>query len=113
MREIKFRAKESSTEKWWVGSLNPQAGEINLPVFFANLYSSNNFDIETLGEYTGLKDKNGKEIYEGDIVKYNQFVGEVVWDFSGLMLKVNNIIYAIWRGCEVIGNIYENEDLIK
>lgn len=74
--------------------------------------------------YTGLKDKNGKEIYEGDIVrdevaeeKYSLFepaIFTVEWVEMGFLLRDKS--GTIWdyslRGMEVIGNIYENPELI-
>lgn len=69
-------------------------------------------------QYTGLKDKNGKEIYEGDIVRsYNEF-GEA---FAVLSVVEYDEQYAKYRGVdiecldyeEVIGNIYENPELLE
>ena len=71
-----------------------------------------------LMQYTGLKDKNGKEIYEGDVVKcssgcphqvvwQHDFFGMPMWYLSGL-----NEGYAWTETEEVIGNIYENPELL-
>jgi uncharacterized phage protein (TIGR01671 family) len=114
MRDIKFRGL-GIDGKWWFGESRP-SGErhVNLATFFANLHAGA-IRPETVGEWTGLHDKNGKEIYEGDIVVDN--IGHYllptevelnwVWihDFIEYSLSGNNL--------EVIGNIWENPELLR
>ena len=104
-REIKFRGL-GVDGKWWYGETKPEGeNHINLAAFFANLHAGV-IRPETVGEYTGLHDKNGREIYEGDIVTHqpNEHAGlhkvAVTWlDHSACFWPLGAI--------EVIGNIYE------
>lgn len=111
-REIKFRAWDISDKDKGAYMLGPY-----------NLTDSifNNKDIRSmiLMQYTGLKDKNGKEIYEGDILKEH---GIVAWNdeghrWSAIDLKWNDRkewhdLDYLTSPFEIIGNIYENPELI-
>lgn len=123
MRELKFRAWDKVFKCWLQAFMIAEDGRVSEP-----LGGKDWTDQVEIMQYTGLKDKNGKEIYEGDIYqvaknkKYEvQFIteeqyGEVVCGFGlyskdlgyGFILDT----YAIKEG-EVIGNIYENKELLK
>lgn len=88
------------------------------------------FDEIELMQFTGIKDKNGKEIYDGDIVKFSDcdddvYVTPVVWDknyacfgvsFSGkypISFDYLEEFYTELKDIEVVGNIYENPELLE
>ena len=125
MREIKFRGKTEEMNRWWTyGNLvicdngDYQIG--NCPRY-GDIYYRNKVFKETVGQYTGLHDKNGKEIYEGDIVK-SFFVdtdeaGNEIYKYYIIEVKYDEVLcsYKIdkFMNLEVIGNIYENKELLN
>jgi uncharacterized phage protein (TIGR01671 family) len=107
MREIKFRAWDTVVDKM------DYAGECTVSIdFFGRTFDDGetpprHIDYRTkLMQYTGLKDKNGKEIYEGDIIETPVGNREVKWLSVGWSLLTAG-------DTKVIGNIYENPELLK
>ena len=123
MREIKFRAWDNENKCWYKPIHEAYAGNLYelLITFNGDLiaHTMNGLDHESLWperyvlmQYTGLKDKNGKEIYEGDILQmyeYPPFVMEWVISHSG----VGWTLFAPKHEVKVIGNIYENPELLS
>lgn len=119
-REIKFRGKRIDNKKWVYGFL---ADEDYINDIDSIDLSSIEVDIDTVGQFTGLFDKNGKEIYEGDIIKGFDITIEVWYSedracFIAEMKEPQNDMMDILGGydterMEIIGNIYDNPNLIK
>jgi hypothetical protein len=106
MREIKFRAWDGKRilDDFYVSCRSGKA-EVRGEVFDW-----------TLMQYTGLKDKNGKEIYEGDVVRWSGKVYLIEWHdkVAGFVMQNNGIERPdVEFESEVIGNIYESPNLLN
>lgn len=143
MREIKFRAKHG--KEWVYGDLHLLS---KMPHIHTDPFTKKSINIETICQYTGFKDNNGKEIYEGDIIRdfhsfyfsgdftkkirgaydvtqdkdepipvvsyYRNYAVE--WGKRGSYILRNgsdqHLLCTRFRGVEVIGNIYDNPELL-
>ena len=132
MRTIKFRGKRLDNGVWLYGSLlvshfkDDKKERYFITQFSGNYTFEHEVDPNTVGQFTGMKDKNGKEIYEGDIIEYRGMHYVIVF-WSGMFYasveECNKDIYGgfpLW-GCldedheiaRVIGNIHDNPELTK
>lgn len=124
MREIKFRAWDRFKQRWSNYKINDDTVyfmDKNTGVWYGS-YNKRYKDFNLM-QYTELKDMRGKEIYEGDILldgnnkkpykvifENGSFRAEFEGDFEEYSF---DLIDVIAQGCEVVGNIYENPELIK
>lgn len=120
MREIKFRAWDSNANEMYqdVGTLPMSADHYSRIAGDGLAYRHDNPKIELM-QYTGLKDRNGVEIYEGDFGtgidrNGNPFSGVVFWKDGGFRIKTHDSKHGepLFFFKEVIGNIYENPELL-
>lgn len=124
-REIKFRGKSISTGKWLYGCLlkNEEGKFAVVKPFKVNMdneCSCCEVEEETIGQFTGLYDRNQKPIYEGDIVQWEECVADYTFitqktevfysENSASFEPLNEFNYCDF---EVIGNIHDNKDLLN
>ena len=130
MREILFRGQSPFTKKWHEGLLAHNMDNDN--GLYEGWYISNSFgrpyayrvDPETVGQYTGLKDKNGVKVFEGDVVRYLNSIesgnGVVIFDACAFLFNWIDIdetdsllrYFQCSKELEVIGNIHDNPELM-
>ena len=129
MREILFRGKRLDNGVWITGAYHPAGGRhFIFPLALATDTSRIKVVPETVGQFTGLLDKNGQRIFEGDVLRgewfpdYNipeQYTFVVKWHETGwaveekpyppeLLLDEKHL-----DGCEIIGNIHDHPELLE
>ena len=135
MREILFRGKRADNGEWFYGyytNARYYLDKKEMHIIFeqdVEVYPHSEFAggeeviPETVGQYTGLTDKNGRKIFEGDIVRYGDTIHRVVFEqrngtaYFGLVYSSFETLpfghYQDLKQIKVIGNIYDNPELLE
>ena len=132
MREILFRGKRKDNGKWVYGNYAVTDNNEKQHFIFQNKAFEFEVDPETVGQYTGITDDNGKKIFEGDILGITNddpdydYIIKVYFECNTLCVDVEGQDYdytsigfavEIWDDecdrVEVIGNIYDNPELLE
>lgn len=123
MREIKFRGYSEKYKRWFYGCLIIDESQKSFYIIDNQTGIAVEIIKETIGQYTGLHDKNGEEIYEGDIVEITRLCilerGKVDFINGCFTIKSKETLLMLYQcginnfKLEVVGNIYENSDLLK
>lgn len=132
MRTIKFRAQHITSNKWLFGDIRHHKNDVC--IFEQGGNKGELVKPETIGQFTGLTDKNGKKIYEGDIVSHpwkDPIFGDLVetGEFVHSTICFNNGAFVVnyrlqgeyiylqdflrLKCLDVVGNIYDNPELIE
>lgn len=116
MRTIKFRGKNILTGEWVYGTgIHVTDDKVHI-----NVDSPFGYEVTpaTVGQFTGLQDANGTDVYEGDIVRYrpNNKTYQVVFKDGIFWGEGNNghgCAAHFFPSCEILGNVFDNPELIK
>ena len=125
MRDIEFRGKRTDNGEWVYGNLVRGCDEKYVYIVeFGNRELCRNYvnvNPETIGQYTGLTDKNGKKIFEGDIGRRRDDIFLIDWseEKAAFVMIFHDYICEIlyleemWDDAEVVGNIHDNPELLE
>lgn len=124
MREILFRGKRTDNDEWAFGFFTKSpSGNVYITETVTGCASPKTVDPDTVGQFTGLTDKDGKKIFEGDIVNCYTLTGMndyrrgvVHWNemFCGWYGKEScSLLCGLGDIYEIIGNIHDNPELVE
>jgi uncharacterized phage protein (TIGR01671 family) len=127
MRKILFRGKTKSGD-WVYGGITPSLRGTKF--FIGNMFECDEVISETVGEFTGLYDNKYNKIFEGDVIAYDDasyvgsdnvvtnygviVYGDGVWGFTNaVQTTMDDLVYKDGLDCEVVGNIFDNPELMQ